>query len=213
MIEDGLKLTVYFGERDRAGRRFLADALIDVFARHRLRTSVMLRGAEGFGLAHRLQTQRLLSLSEDLPLVAVGVDTRQRIEAVVEEVGELTAGGLVTLERARLLGAPLDAPAPADGEATKLTVYLGRKQRAHGRAAHLAVVDLLHRRGVAGATVLLGVDGTAHGRRHRARFVGANAGVPLMVISVGDGDVIAGVLPELGRLVGPAPITDRKSVV
>ena len=32
----GVKLTVYFGERDRAGDRFLADALCDIFAAHRL---------------------------------------------------------------------------------------------------------------------------------------------------------------------------------
>ena len=41
---------------------------------------MLLRGAEGFGAKQRLQTQRLLSLSEDLPVVAVAVDARERIE-------------------------------------------------------------------------------------------------------------------------------------
>jgi len=67
-IEDGLRLSVYFGERDRADGRLLADALIDLFARHGLRTSALLRGIEGFGIKHRLQSERLLTLSEDLPL-------------------------------------------------------------------------------------------------------------------------------------------------
>ena len=49
MNEDCLKLTVYFGERERAGGAFLADALVDLFARHDFQTSVLLRGAEGFG--------------------------------------------------------------------------------------------------------------------------------------------------------------------
>jgi PII-like signaling protein len=48
--------------------------------------------------------------------------------------------------------------------------------------------------------VLLGVDGTAVGFRRRARFFGRNAGVPLMVISVGPGEAIAGALRELGVL-------------
>ena len=52
----------------------------------------------------------------------------------------------------------------------------------------------------AGATVLLGVDGTAHGVRQRARFFGRNTAVPLMIISVGAGTAIAGALPELGAL-------------
>jgi PII-like signaling protein len=76
------------------------------------------------------------------------------------------------------------------------------------------VVALLRRRGIAGATVLLGVDGTAHGERRRARFFGRNAGVPLMIISVGEGDRIAGLLPELGALLSRPLVTlERVSVL
>ena len=64
----------------------------------------------------------------------------------------------------------------------------------------MAVCDLLHRRGIAGATALLGVDGTAHGQRERAAFFSRNAGTPMMVIAVGSGERIARVLPELGGL-------------
>jgi len=66
--------------------------------------------------------------------------------------------------------------------------------------AFIAVCDLLHRRGIAGASVLLGVDGTRHGIRERARFFGRNTQVPMMVIAVGSGERIARVLPELGGL-------------
>jgi PII-like signaling protein len=199
---DCLKLTTYFGERDRCDGRFLADALLDLYGRHELQASVLLRGAEGFGIKQRHHTERLLSLSEDLPLVTVAVDTRERIERVLPTVTQLAGSGLVTLERARMvtdLSRPVDLPEELQ-EATKLTVYVGRQERIGGRPAHLAVVDLLHRRGVAGATAMLGVDGTAHGRRERAAFFGRNAEVPVMIISVGDGERIAAVLPELGEL-------------
>ena len=53
-------------------------------------------------------------------------------------------------------------------EETKLTIYLGRQERVYRVPAFVAVCDLLHRRGVAGATAMLGVDGTAHGGRERA---------------------------------------------
>lgn len=206
MNEDCLKLTSYFGERDRAGDRFLADALIDTFERHQLQTSVLLRGAEGFGLKHRLQTQRLLTLSEDLPLVSVAVDTRARIEAALDDVISISSHGLVTLERARMLSEGVRLPEVLD-EQTKLTVYLGRQERVGGRPAHLALVDLLHRHGVAGATVLLGVDGTAHGTRRRAAFFGRNADVPMMVIAVGDAAPIATALPEIAALLARPLVT------
>ncbi len=209
MNEDCLKLTIYFGERDRAERGFLADALVGIFARRELQTSVVMRGTSGFGAKHKLRTDRLLTLSEDLPIVAVAVDRRDRIEAALHEVEALSFDGLVTLERARMLTGDLEVVElpPALHEATKLTVYVGRRARVGSRPAYEAVVDLLHRHGVAGATVLLGVDGTAHGVRERARFIGRNADVPLMVVSVGAGERIAAALPELGRMLARPLLT------
>lgn len=202
MNEDCLKLTTYFGERDRCDGRFLADALLDVHERHGFQVSALLRGTEGFGTKHRLQTQRLLTLSEDLPVVSVAVDTRERITAAMPEVTELATSGLVTLERARMLTGDLAAVELPEElhEATKLTVYCGRQDRAAGGPAFAAVVDVLHRHGAAGATVFLGVDGTSHGVRRRAKFFGRNADVPLMIIAVGTGASIAAAAAELGHL-------------
>ena len=153
-----LKLSVYYGERDRAGRPLPGRRAADVFARHELRVSLVMRGTTGFGAKHRLRTDRLLTLSEDLPLVSVAVDDEERIEAAAEDVEALGFHGLVTLERARFAG---EEPAP-EGE-VKLTVYLGRGERAGGRPAYAAVVDVLRaaRRG--------GRHRAARGRRDAAR--------------------------------------------
>lgn len=212
-IPDCLKLTAYLGERDRAGAGFAADALTEIFARHELRASIVLRGAEGFGMGRRLRTDRLLTLSEDLPIVTVAVDARPRIEAALAEVQRLGVQGLVTLERARMLEGRMGPVTltPGLGEETKLTVYIGRQERAGSRPAFEAVVDLLHSRGVAGATVLLGVDGTVRGVRRRAALVGANARVPLMVIAIGSGERIATALPDLGELL-EAPLVTLERV-
>jgi len=200
---DSLKLTSYFGERQRTtDGGFAADALLDLYGRQSLATSVLLRGAEGFGARQRLRTDVSLTLSEDLPLIAVAVDTRPRIEAVLEPATRLIGSGLVTLERARLLTGDIPPVIPAEdaGEETKLTIYLGRQERVFRTPAFVAVCDLLHRRGIAGATALLGVDGTLHGERERAAFFGRNARTPMMVIAVGSGTQIGQVLPELGGL-------------
>jgi PII-like signaling protein len=207
--EDCLKLTAYYGERHRAHDRFVADALLDVCERHALRASVVLRGAEGFGLKHHLRTDRLETLSEDLPIVTVAVDTRTRIQAALPEITPLMSHGLLTLERARMLTDQLDAVQLAGelGGELKLTVFVGRRERCDERPAYLAVVDLLHGHGVAGASVLLGVDGTAHGARRRARFFARNADVPMMVISIGQAERIAALLPELGALLARPLVT------
>ena len=201
-MADCLKLTSYLGERHRTKGTFVADALIELYGRHEIAASILLRGAEGFGLKHHLRTDRSLTLLEDLPLIAVAVDTRARIEAVLAQTIKLNRTGLVTLERARLLTdvtGPAWQPEDTD-EATKLTVYLGRQERIGRVPAFMAVCDLLYRHGIDGATALLGVDGTAYGRRERAAFFSRNAEVPMMVIAVGSGTRISGILPELGAL-------------
>ena len=200
--DDCLKLTTYFGERDRTPDGLLADKMLDIYGGNRLQTSILLRGSEGFGRLHHRHTDRLLSLSEDLPVVSIAVDRRERIEAILDIVLQVKRRGLITLERARLLSGeigPIELP-EALGEATKLTVYVGRQERVSRIPAYVAVCDLLHRRGIAGASVFLGVDGTSRGRRTRARFFGRNAEVPMMIIAVGAGETMAQVLPELGGL-------------
>ena len=202
MNEACLKLTTYFGERDRTADGLLADELLDLYGANRVQASVLLRGAEGFGRLHHLHTDRLLTLSEDLPVVSIAIDTQARIESMLDGVLQIKRRGLVTLERARLLSGTSAAPEPParPGEATKLSVYIGRHERVGGAPAFVALCELLRRRGIAGATVMLGVDGTDRGRRRRARFFAGNAEVPMMLVSVGSAARMASLLPELQRL-------------
>jgi PII-like signaling protein len=200
-VSDCLALTSYFGERTRAGGELLADALLTLCGDHGIHSSVLLRGLAGFGRGHQLRSDRLLTLSEDLPAILVAVDSASRIQGLLEALPPLARSGLVTLERTRLLRPDAGA---ADG---KLTVYVGRRARAGGEPAFVAVCRLLHAHGLDGATVLLGVDGTTHGRRVRARFVGHNAEVPVMVVGVGAAERVAGAARELPGQVGDPLVT------
>jgi len=221
-VTDALKLMTYFGERDRTAGRLVGDALLDIYGADGIRASLLLRGAAGFGAIHHLHTDRLLSLSGDLPVVSLAVDVPERIETALAQVFEIKHRGLITLERVHLLTHEQVRPTPviratrdstaADrpaapsivGRDAKLTLFLGRRDRANGQPAFVSACDLLHRRRVAGACVLLGVDGTNDGRRARARFFDRNHAVPMVVIAVGSSPAITAVLPELEALL-PSP--------
>jgi PII-like signaling protein len=189
-----LKLTTYFAERLRSGNRFLADALLDLYGESAVATSVVLRGIASFGPHHELRSDQSLSTSEDSPIAIAAVDRADKIAPLADRAVAMTTRGLVTLERARLLVGS-EASAPLD--TVKLTVYVGRQERVSGRPAHHAVCDVLHRRGFAGASVFLGVDGTKDGQRRRARFFNRNVDVPVMVIAIGTGDRVADAVGEL----------------
>ena len=209
MIRDCLKLTVYFGESDRAGSDLLADALFDAFERESIDAAVLLRGTEGFGIKQQVHTGRLLTLSEDLPLVAVAVDEPERIERLLPVVRSLVTGGLVTVERARLAAGRPDVQElpPGLGETVKLSVSVGRTERAAGGLAHLETVALLHRHGLDGATALLGLDGMVDGRRRRGRFFSRNADVPVVIVATGSRDAVASAAAALGRLLQEPRLT------
>lgn len=200
MSGGGLKLTAYLGERDRADGRFAADLLLDLFERAGARSAILMRGAEGFGLKHHLSTTRLLTLSEDLPIVATVVGEREPIESLLAQVTSEARPGLTTLERVAFGPERLE-----EIEEAKLTVWLGRGERVGGQPAHRVVIEALRAEGLAGAGALLGVDGIAGGRRRRARFFAANADVPLVVEALGDASRIRTAIARLPAVLGRAP--------
>lgn len=198
MSADYLKLTGYFGERQRHGDRFAADALFDLYGDAGVATSVMVRGAASFGPGKQIRTDETLSMSEDPAVAVTAVDTAETISALAEHAVEVVPRGLITVERAQLVTAA--TPAPTIPSTAKLTIYVGRHHRVAGAPAHRAVAALLHRLGFAAATVFVGVDGTFHGQRRRARFFSRNTDVPIMIIAVGTGEQVADALAELNGL-------------
>ena len=195
MRGEALALTLHFGERDRHGDRPLADAALELFERAQLPAAALLRGAEGFGGGLRLGTDRLLSLSEDLPLVLLAAGGREQVEAVAPQLAELAGDNLLALRPARIAGPGL-AEEGDPGETVKLTLFTGRRERRQGVPAHVAVVAALRRQGV---------DGVASGRRLRAGFLAANSWVPAVTVAVGERGSIAAALAELGEGEEPPP--------
>ncbi|WP_317157543.1 DUF190 domain-containing protein [[Mycobacterium] appelbergii] len=205
---DYLKLTAYFGERMRHEHRFVADTLLDLYGSNGVATSVMLRGIASFGPHHELRSDETLTMSEDPPVAVAAVDAAEKIAALAEQTVALTARGLITLERAQLIR---DSRMPAIPEAAKLTVYVGRQHRVAGAPAYRAVCAVLHRHGFAGATVFLGVDGTAHGQRRRAGFFSRNADVPVMIVAIGTGDQLGAALHELHEILDQPLLTVERA--
>lgn len=203
-MTEALKLWVYFGDSQLTRAELTSDALMDALARRHVAASALCRGIEGFGLGRRIHTERFPDVSTDLPLVACAVDSRERIQALLDDVDGAVADGLVTLEHARLASGEevAEAEFPREpGRAAKLTIYCGRSERTPvgRRPAYREAVEVLHRHGAAGATVLLGVDGTYHGWRRRATLFSPRRDAPLMIISVGRRETLAAALPYLSE--------------
>ena len=93
-----LRVTVFIGENDTWHHKPLYSEIVHRAHAAGLAGASVFRGIEGFGASSLIHTSRLLSMSEDLPVAIVVVDTEERVRAFLPQLDELVAEGLVILD-------------------------------------------------------------------------------------------------------------------
>jgi hypothetical protein len=101
--EDAVLLRIFIGESDRWKHQPLYEAIVTKAREMHLAGATVLRGPMGFGKSSRVHTAKILRLSMDLPMVIEIVDTEDKINAFLPELERMMGGGLVTLEKAKVL--------------------------------------------------------------------------------------------------------------
>ena len=96
-------MRIFIGEADRWERRPLYAALLEVFRSRGLSGATVLQGVAGFGPHSIIHKAGILRLSADLPIVIEVVDDEERLEAVLPEVDRMMNGGLITMEKVRVI--------------------------------------------------------------------------------------------------------------
>lgn len=100
---NALRVTVLLNENDTWHRRPLYTEIVHRAHAAGLAGASVFRGIEGFGASSMIHTSRLLSLSEDLPVAVVIVDTEERVRDFLPQLEELVTDGLVTLDECHVL--------------------------------------------------------------------------------------------------------------
>ncbi|MFF8604584.1 DUF190 domain-containing protein [Streptomyces sp. NPDC015346] len=93
-----LRVTILVGESDIWHHRPLYSEIVHRAHEAGLAGASVFRGVEGFGASSLIHTSRLLSLSEDLPIAIVVVDTEERIREFLPQLDALVTEGLVILD-------------------------------------------------------------------------------------------------------------------
>jgi uncharacterized protein len=96
-------MRIFIGEADHWERRPLYMALLELFRAKGLAGATVLRGVAGFGPDSIIHQASFLRLSADLPLVIELVDTQDHLDSVLPEVDRMMSGGLITMEKVRVV--------------------------------------------------------------------------------------------------------------
>src|SRR6185295_2036876 len=96
-------LRIFIGESDRWQHQPLYEAIVQKARELHLAGATVLRGSMGFGKSSRLHTSKILRLSIDLPLVIEIVDSEEKINAFLPMLDGMIGGGLVTLEKVKVV--------------------------------------------------------------------------------------------------------------
>ncbi|HWG57979.1 MAG TPA: DUF190 domain-containing protein [Candidatus Acidoferrales bacterium] len=96
-------MRIHIGESDRWHGKPLYQALIELFRHEELSGVTVLRGVGGYGGSSIYHTDKILRLSQDLPIVVEVVEFTERIEKILPQLDEMIGGGLVTLEKVRVI--------------------------------------------------------------------------------------------------------------
>jgi uncharacterized protein len=96
-------MRIFIGQADRWERKPLYMTLLELFRSKGLAGATVLQGVAGFGPTSIVHEAHVLRLSQDLPIVIEVVDAQDRIDALLPEVDRMMSGGLITLEKVRVV--------------------------------------------------------------------------------------------------------------
>jgi PII-like signaling protein len=101
-------MRVFIGESDRchSGRhrgKPLYEGILLTLRERGFAGATVTRGIAGFGASARIHTAKVLRLSLDLPIIVEVVESEERIQELLPELDGMIGGGLITLEKARVV--------------------------------------------------------------------------------------------------------------
>ena len=102
-LQEMTLMRIFVSENDRSGKQPLFEALMALLLKEGFSGATVLKGAMGFGSSSIMHTDRILRLSQDLPVVIEVVEEQAKIDAILPRIEAMFQGGLITLEKARVI--------------------------------------------------------------------------------------------------------------
>jgi PII-like signaling protein len=234
LIGEQVLLRIYLQSADCSPHEPTYQRLVKAARDAQLAGCTVMRGIAGFGSRGIIQSSAM-SIIEHVPVIVECVDSAEKIQKFIDgPMSQLMIGGMATLERANVMmyrdrkhdrpnnlqvaaiQKPLSTVPRISARETMtinengilLRVFAGESDKIEGKLLYESILQKARELGVAGATVLRGIEGFgANSVVHKSSLLEMSSDMPIIIEIADKKEKIEELLPYLQQVVQEGMIT------
>ncbi len=171
------KVSIYVGQDHQYHGESVYAAILEFLFYRKVSGASVTRGIAGFGADHRMHTDRILVLTENLPMKVEFIETPEKVEELLPKLHEMVGTGLIEIQDTTILkpsetsqqatrqeGTP---PLKRQEKAKLMRIFIGENDKWNNKPLHTALIESMRASEIAGVTVYQGILGYGANRRIR----------------------------------------------
>jgi PII-like signaling protein len=189
------KVTVYVGQDQQYHGESVYAAILEFLFYRKVSGATVTRCIAGFGADHHMRTDRILALTENLPMKVEFIETAEKVEQLLPKLQEIAGTGLIEIQDTTIAkpyqstkqaARPDNTPPLKNAEKAKLMrIFVGENDKWNGKPLHTALLECMRANDIAGVTVYQGILGYGANRRiHQDSALHLSHDRPMMLSAV-----------------------------
>jgi len=206
------KVSIYVGQDHQYHGESVYAAILEFLFYHKVSGASVTRGIAGFGADHHMRTDRILALTENLPMKVEFIETPQKVEELLPKLHEMVGTGLIEIQDTTIVKPSESAkqaarqgsspPLKTAGKAKLMRIFVGENDKWNDKPLHKALIECMRSNDIAGVTVYQGILGYGANRRiHKDSALHLSHDRPIMLSVVDSEDRLRSFLAILDDMV------------
>jgi len=206
------KVSIYVGQDHQYHGESVYAAILEFLFYHKVAGASVTRGIAGFGADHHMHTDRILVLTENLPMKVEFIETPEKVEELLPKLHKMVGTGLIEIQDTTIVKPSESSkqaehqeatpPLKREGKAKLMRIFIGENDKWNGKPLHKALIECMRTNDIAGVTVYQGILGYGANRRiHKDSALHLSHDRPIMLSVVDTEERLRGFLPVLNDMV------------
>ena len=206
------KVSIYVGQDHQYHGESVYAAILEFLFYHKVSGASVTRGIAGFGADHHMHTDRILVLTENLPMKVEFIETPEKVEELLPKLHEMVGTGLIEVQDTTIVKPSESSkqaarhestpPLKRQGKAKLMRIFIGENDKWNGKPLHKALIECMRTNDIAGVTVYQGILGYGANRRiHKDSALHLSHDRPVMLSVVDTEERLRAFLPVLDDMV------------